>query len=189
VYFPVVVDAVEDICLAIIGQGLSFCLSPVCQVVSHRDGRQFLFSEGPAILIRKAPEVAFCEPTLPFKRMDDTLLANWKSNPRPLHQWSETFSAYRRCLESLPSDSNVQITDSMIAAKKEFHCQAQEVCTPAKVLFSDMEAEADGFEDVPNMPLLLRFKPFVDITSPGLVGKQDKRWPSIYVWLRTVCQL
>jgi hypothetical protein len=37
VYFPVVVDAVEEICLAIIGQGLSFCLSPSCQVVSHGD--------------------------------------------------------------------------------------------------------------------------------------------------------
>jgi hypothetical protein len=59
--------------------------------------------------------------------MDDSLLANWKTNPMPLYQWSETFSAYRRCLEALPSDSNDRVTALMVAAKKEFHRQAQEV--------------------------------------------------------------
>jgi hypothetical protein len=82
-------------------------------------------------------------------------LANWKTNPRTLHQWSKTFSTYRRCLkEALLSDSNARITDVMILAKREFHCQAQEVQTLVKVLFANMEAEADGFEDIPPVPLL-----------------------------------
>ena len=97
VYFPVVireVDDVEDVCLAIIGQGLSLCLRESCPTVAHRDARRFSFPEGPAILIRKAKDVAFCEPTLPFRRMEDELLFSWKSTPRTLSQWSETFSAY-----------------------------------------------------------------------------------------------
>jgi hypothetical protein len=39
VYFPVVVVATldADVCLAIIGQGLSFCLHLSCQMVAHYD--------------------------------------------------------------------------------------------------------------------------------------------------------
>jgi hypothetical protein len=62
----------------------------------------------------------------------------------------------------------------MITAKKEFHRQAQEVRTPAKVLFADMEAETDGFEEVPAIPLLSPFKPSIDVNSPGLAGKEKK---------------
>jgi hypothetical protein len=37
-----------------------------------------------------------------------------------------------------------------------------------------MEAEADGFEDVPSIPLLSPFKPSIDVNSPGLAGKEKK---------------
>jgi hypothetical protein len=132
VYFPVVVATLDDVCLAIIGQGLSFCLRSSCSIASHQDTRRFSFPALPAILIRKAKDVAFCEPTLPYQRMDEGLLANWKTNPRPLLHWTEAFSAFRRCLEALPSDAEVVVTDGMISAKREFHCQAQEVRTPSK---------------------------------------------------------
>jgi hypothetical protein len=94
VYFPVVVKGVEEMCLAIIGQGLSFCLHTSCPTASHRDARRFRFTEGDSVLIWKAKDVAFCEPTLPFRRMDDDLLMNWNTNPRSLNQWSEAFLAY-----------------------------------------------------------------------------------------------
>jgi hypothetical protein len=66
VYFPGVVKGHEEMCLAIIGQGLSFCLHTSCPTVSHWDARRFLFTEGDYILIHNAKDVAFCEPTLPF---------------------------------------------------------------------------------------------------------------------------
>jgi hypothetical protein len=62
----------------------------------------------------------------------------------------------------------------MIAAKREFHRQAQEVRTPSKVLFSDMDADSDGFEDVTSVPLLSPFKPSVAASLPGLVGQEKK---------------
>lgn len=37
VYFPVVIKGAEKMCLAVIGQGLSFCLRTSCPVVAHRD--------------------------------------------------------------------------------------------------------------------------------------------------------
>jgi hypothetical protein len=175
VYFPVVVASLDDVCLAIIGQGLSFCLRSSCSIVSHQDARRFSFPAIPAILIRKAKDVAFCKPTLPYQRMDEELLANWKTNPRSLLHWSEAFSAFRRCLEALPPDAEVLVTDGMISAKREFHPQAQEVRTPSKVLFADMEAEAEaeGFEDGA-FPLLSPFKPSVDLGSPNLLAKDKK---------------
>jgi FtsZ-binding cell division protein ZapB len=173
-YFPVVVTSVDDVCLAIIGQGLSFCLRRSCSVVSHQEARRFTFSEGPAILIRKAKDVAYCEPTLPYKQMADALLAHWKANPRTLDQWSEVFLAYRRCLESLPSSSNALITESMVATKREFHRQAQEVRTPAKVLFADKDSSGEEYEDVPSVPLLSPFKPSLDASTPGWVGRDKK---------------
>ena len=174
VYFPVVVKGVEDMCLAIIGQGLSFCLRTSCTTVTHRDARRFLFSEGDSVLIRKAKDVAFCEPTLPFRRMDDELLLNWNTNPRTLNQWSEAFLAYRRCLESLPTDRETCVTAAMISAKREFHRQAQEVRTPSKVLFSDLDDDSDGFETVTPLPSLSPFKPSLDVSSPALAGRDKE---------------
>jgi hypothetical protein len=149
---------------------LSFCLRSSCSIASHQDTRQFSFPAVPAILIRKAKDVALCEPTLPYQCMDEGLLANWKTNPRPLLHWTEAFSAFRRCLEALPSDADVVVTDGMISAKREFHRQAQEVRTPSKVLFADMEAEAEGFADG-SVPVLSPFKSSVDLGSPTLMTK------------------
>jgi hypothetical protein len=153
---------------------------PACAVLArsrqaHQDTRQFSFPAIPAILIRKAKGVAFCEPTLSYQRMEEELLANWKTNPRPLLHWSEAFSAFRRCLEALPSDAEAVVTDRMISAKREFHWLAQEVRTPSKVLFVDIEAEAEaeGFEDGA-VPLLSLFKPSVDLGSTNLLAKDKK---------------
>jgi hypothetical protein len=106
--------------------------------------------------------------------MDEALLTDWKNNPRTFNQWSEAFLACRCCVKSLPLDPDAQVTYKMIAAKREFHCQAQDVRTPSKVLFSDMDTESDGFEDVTSVPLLSPFKPSVDASSPGLVGREKK---------------
>jgi hypothetical protein len=67
-------------------------------------------------------------------------------------------------------DQDARVTDVMISAKREFHRQAQEVKTPSKVLFSDKEAQADGYEEV-TIPLLPPFKPSVDIGSPGMQAR------------------
>jgi hypothetical protein len=174
VYFPVVIKGAEKMCLAVIGQGLSFCLRTSCPVVAHRDSRRFTFSEGDSVLIRKAKDVAFCEPILPFKRMDDDLLMNWNTNPKSLHQWSEAFLAYRRCLEALPPGLDARVTAEMLTVKREFHRQAQEVRTPSKVLFADLEEDSDGFETVTPLPSLSPFKPSLDVTSPAPAGR-DKQ--------------
>jgi hypothetical protein len=53
-YFPVVALSAQDVCLAIISQGLLFCLSTSCMTVSHQEVRLFIFLKGPAFLIQKA---------------------------------------------------------------------------------------------------------------------------------------
>jgi hypothetical protein len=174
VYFPVVFKSVEDMCLGVIGQGLSFCLRTSCTTVAHRDARRYLFTEGDSVLIRKAKDIAFCKPTLPFRRMDDDLLMNWNTNPRSLSQWSETFLAYRRCLESLPVDPDARVTAAMLSVKREFHRQAREVRTPSKVLFADSEEDSDGFEAVAPLPSLSPFKPSLDVTSPAPAGRDKE---------------
>jgi hypothetical protein len=174
VYFPVVVKSVEEMCLAVIGQGLSFCLRTSCPTVAHRDARRYLFTEGDSVLIRKARDVAFCEPVLPFRRMDDDLLMNWNTNPRTLAQWSEAFLAYRRCLEALPSDPNARVTADMLTVKREFHRQAQEIRTPSKVLFADLGEDSDGFETIAPLPSLSPFKPSLDVTSPAPAGRDKE---------------
>jgi hypothetical protein len=78
-------------------------------------------------------------------------------------------------LKFFPLTPTTELWISMIIAKKEFHRQAQEARTPAaKVLFSKMEAKAEGFEDVPTVPLLSLFKPSIDVSLPGLIGRGKK---------------
>ena len=143
-------------------------------MLHQHDARRFSFPNGPVILIRKAKDVAFCEPTLPFRRMDEELLANWKSNPRMLVQWNEAFLAYRRCLESLPDDSEENVTARMLSMKLQFHRQAQDVRTPARVLFEDRGSESGSFENVASVPDLSPFQPSLDVSLPGLTGRADK---------------
>jgi hypothetical protein len=51
-------------------------------------------------------------------------------------------------LELLPSDSDAHVTAMMLSAKKKFHQEAQEVRTPARVLFSNEEDKSDEFVDI-----------------------------------------
>jgi hypothetical protein len=174
VYFPVAVKGVEEMFLAVIGQDLSFYLHTSCPTASHREARCFQFTEGDSVLSRKAKDVVFCEPTLRFRRMDDDLLMNWNTNPRSLDQWSEAFLAYRRCLEALPDDGDACVTAAMISAKRKFHRQAQEVRTPSKVLFTDLDEDSDGFESVTFLPPLSPFKASLDISSPALADRDKE---------------
>jgi hypothetical protein len=174
VYFPVVVKGGEDMCLAIIGQGLSFCLRASCPTVAHCDARRFSFAEGDSVLIRKAKDVAFCEPTLPFRRMDDDLLMNWNTHPRTLDQWSEAFLAYERCLEALPNDGTTCVTAAMISVKREFHRQAKEMRTPSKVLFADSGADSDGFETVTPLPSLSPFEASLEVGPSAPAGRDQE---------------
>jgi hypothetical protein len=99
---------------------------------------------------------------------------NWQTNPRPLDHWKEAFLAYRHCLKALPPDSDICITGEMISPKCEFHRQAQEVRTPAKVLFFDKEGETDSYKNHPTVPELTPFKPTLDVSLPGFVGWDKK---------------
>jgi hypothetical protein len=57
----------------------------------------------------------------------------------------------------------------MVATKREFHHQAQEVRTLA-----DKDSWGEEYEDIPSVPLLFPFKPSLDASTPGWVGRDKK---------------
>ena len=153
-FSPVVLKSKESACLSVIGQGATFCLRNSCSIGSHKDGpRRFKFL-APIIVVKKNETVAFCEPTAPIQRMDESLLEHWISNPKTLPEWNEALLAYKRCLEALPVGTNACVTADMLSAKKKFQREAQEVRTPARVLFLKSDDKPEDFVDVsPTVPL------------------------------------
>jgi hypothetical protein len=173
-FSPVVLRSRENVCLAIIGQGATFCLRNSCTVVSHKDdSRRFDFSE-PIIVVKKNETVAFCEPTAPVSKMDRALMNHWLSHPKTLPEWNEALLAFKRCVDALSSSTDSLVTADMLSAKKKFQREAQEVRTPARVLFSKSEDKSEEFVNVSPTIALSAYKPGLSMLTLQKFSETEK---------------
>jgi hypothetical protein len=94
-FYPVVLNQEDAVCLSFIGMGATFCLKTSCTTVSHQaQAERFAFEEE-IIVIKKNDAVAFSTPSAPVKRMDPVLLEHWTANPKSLDEWGEAFLAFK----------------------------------------------------------------------------------------------
>jgi hypothetical protein len=173
-FYPVLLNAKETVCLSVIGQGATFCLRNSCSIASHKDALRRFPLDVSTIVIKKSEAMAFCEPSAPSERMDKALSEHWMSHPKTLADWSEALLAYKRCVESLALDSGASVTAAMLTAKKKFQREAQEIRTPARVLFSNDEDKADEFVDVSVSPAISPYKPGLSLLGSTKFSDSEK---------------
>jgi hypothetical protein len=86
-FYPVLLNAKETVCLSVIGQGATFCLRNSCSIASHKDALCRFPLDVATIVIKKSEAIAFYEPSAPSERMDKALSEHWMSHPKTLADW------------------------------------------------------------------------------------------------------
>jgi hypothetical protein len=176
-FYPVVLNQKNSVCLSFIGMGATFCLKTSCSTASHQDPPSGRFTfENEIIVIKKNDVVAFSAPTAPFERMDAALLEHWTANPKSLEEWGEALLAFKRCLESLSSQSDDCVTTDMLSAKKRFQRQMKQARTPARNLFpEESDTKEEDFIEVAGFATPSPFKPsLVNLTLSSKASESEK---------------
>jgi hypothetical protein len=106
--------------------------------------------------------------------MDEALLDHWLAHPKTLPEWNEALLAYKRCVESLPEGSDARVSADMLSAKKKFQREAQEVRTPARVLFSKEEDEMEEFVNVTEAVAISPYKPSLSLLGSTKFSDGEK---------------